>query len=81
MLRGLAIRAHQILNDPTYNHPTSQVRNEIQSVLQQIAHLERRFGTSPSNDIERWLWRVREMIEARRDELARSRAVAARASR
>jgi acyl-CoA reductase-like NAD-dependent aldehyde dehydrogenase len=81
MLRSLAIRAHSLLNDPTYDHPTSHVRNEIHSVLQQIAHLERRFRSSSPNDIERWLSKVREMIEARRDELARVRPMVARSSR
>jgi hypothetical protein len=81
MLRSLAIRAHRVLTDPTYDHPTSHVRNEIQSILQQVAHLERRFRTSSPNDIERWLSSVREKVEARRDELSRARPIALRVGR
>lgn len=65
MLRRLAAHAQRILNDPAYNDPTESDPSELQALLHQIAHLERQFQSPHPTELQRWLSRVREMVEDR----------------
>lgn len=70
ILRSLALRAQKLLSEPAYNDPADLDPREFHALLQQVAQLERRFHSARPTELQRWLVRVREIVEERLEQIA-----------
>ncbi len=66
LLLSLARRAQRVLSSPAGSGAEERDPQELQVLLQQVAQLQNRFHSPRPTDLQRWLERVRQLVEDRR---------------